>query len=87
VDLICVVLALAYWGVIIWVVLSWVVGYGRVPWDHPVHRVYDAINRALQPVLLPLRRVLPPVQLGAVAFDLSPLVLIFGLLILQRILC
>ena len=86
-NLICTVLVLAYWVVIIWVVLSWVVGYGRLPWGHPVARVYDGINKGLQPVLQPLRRVLPPLRLGGVALDLSPIVMIFGLIILQSLVC
>lgn len=86
-SLICTILALAYWVLIIWVVLSWIVNYGRLPWGHPVARVYDAINRALQPVLRPLRSALPPLRMGGTALDLSPLILIFGLIIIQRIVC
>ncbi len=86
-GLLCTALVLAYWFVIIWVVLSWVVNYGRVPWGHPVHKVYEAINRALQPVLQPLRRVLPPVRIGRTALDLSPLVLFLGLGVLQAFVC
>jgi YggT family protein len=39
------------------------------------------------PVLVPLRRILPPVRLGNVGLDLSPLVAFFGLGILQQMLC
>ena len=35
-----------------------------------------------EPVLAPLRAVLPPVRMGGAALDLSPMVLIFGILIL-----
>lgn len=38
-------------------------------------------------LLGPLRRVLPPVRLGAGAIDLSPLVVTFGIIILQGIVC
>jgi YggT family protein len=34
-----------------------------------------------EPVLAPLRRILPPVRMGGMAMDLSPLVVFFGLLI------
>lgn len=86
-DIICLVLTIAFYTIIAWVILSWVAGVGRLPWDHPVRRVYTAIDKALQPVLRPLRSALPPLRMGAVALDLSPLVLMFGLLILQSLLC
>ena len=76
-------LDLAFYAIIIWVILSYVINFGRLPWGHPVRKVYDAIDRVLQPILLPLRRVLPPVRLGGIALDLSPLVLIFGISILR----
>lgn len=86
-GLICFIISIAYWVIIAWVILSWVAGVGRLPFDHPVRRVYTAIDRALQPVLRPLRSALPPLRLGAAALDLSPLVLIFGLIIIQAIIC
>ena len=86
-DLVCFVLELAFWVIIVWVILSWVAGVGRLPWDHPVRRVYTAIDKAMQPVLRPLRSALPPVRMGVAALDLSPLVLIFGLRIIQWVIC
>lgn len=41
---------------------------------------------ATEPVLGPLRAVLPPVRLGAVALDLSPIVLIIGIQVLASVL-
>jgi YggT family protein len=38
-------------------------------------------------VMGPLRRVLPPVRLGAAALDLSPLVILLGITVLRSILC
>ena len=86
-DLVCILITIAFYTIIAWVILSWVAGVGRLPWDHPVRRVYTGIDKALQPVLRPLRSALPPLRLGTVALDLSPLVLIFGLMILQSVLC
>ena len=39
------------------------------------------------PVLAPLRRVIPPLRLGNVALDLSAIVAIIGIQILQTIIC
>jgi YggT family protein len=86
-DIICTLLLLAVVVILAWVILSYVVGFGNLPWGHPVRRVYDFIDRGLQPVLQPLRRVLPAVRMGSMALDLSPLVLIFGVGILRGIIC
>ena len=39
------------------------------------------------PVLGPLRRALPSLRLGGIALDLSPIVVIIGISVLQGILC
>ncbi len=39
------------------------------------------------PVLGPLRRHIPPLRIGAMALDLSPIIVIFGISILQRAIC
>lgn len=86
-DLICLLLRLAYYVLIVWIILSYVVAFGRLPWGHPVRKVYDAIASVVNPVLSPIRRALPPLRLGGMALDLSPLVLFFGILVLQSIIC
>ena len=73
-------------GLLVWIVLSYVVVFGRVPWEHPVRKAYDFLSRIIEPVLKPIRAVLPPVRVGGAALDLSPLVLIFGLQILLWVL-
>ncbi|MGE0877623.1 MAG: YggT family protein [Acidimicrobiia bacterium] len=35
------------------------------------------------PLLRPIQRVVPPVRAGAAAIDLSPMIVIFGLIIIQ----
>lgn len=42
-------------------------------------------RRVVDPVLEPLRRVLPPLRIGGAALDLSILVLFFGISILQGV--
>ena len=65
------------------ILLDWV----RVPGDHPVGRVRSALSIVVDPVLIPLRRIIPPVRMGAAALDLSPLVLLIGLSILSSAIC
>jgi YggT family protein len=41
---------------------------------------------ATEPVLGPLRAILPPVRIGGMALDLSPTVLILGIIVLLNLL-
>ncbi|GBD84688.1 YGGT family protein [bacterium BMS3Abin02] len=59
----------------------------RVPFDHPVAKLRDALALVVDPVLRPMRRVIPPIRMGGMALDLSPLVLLIGLSLLQGIVC
>lgn len=86
-GLLCGLLTLAYWAIIVWIVLSYVVGFGRLSADHPVHTVYTTLSRGIDPVLAPIRRVMPPLRLGNAGLDLSPLVLFIGILLIQGIVC
>ena len=72
-------------GLIVWIVLSYIVTFGRLGWDHPVRRVYTALSKVIEPVLRPIRSVIPPVRMGGAAIDLSPLILILGLSLLASI--
>ncbi len=73
-------------GMLLWIVLSYIVTFGRLSWDHPVRRVYDALSKIIEPVLRPIRAVVPPVRMGGTALDLSPLILILGLSLLSSFL-
>lgn len=69
--------------VLVRIVLSWFpISYGS-----PLVPVSRALSALTDPVLDPLRRAIPPVRLGAMALDLSPLILILGLSILRGIIC
>ena len=62
--------------IIIWVVASWLQAFGVIDARHPVVRQILAVLSALvEPVLAPIRRVVPSIG----GLDLSPLVLILGL--------
>ena len=86
-NFICLLLNLATLLLLAWVILSYVVNFGRLPWGHPVRRVYDTMSNAINPVLMPIRRVLPPVRVGGMGLDLSPMVLFFAILILSNVIC
>ena len=86
-DLICAVLTGAVWLIIAWIVLSYVVNFGRLGWDHPVRRLYDALSKLIEPVMRPIRNVIPPLRIGGAALDLSPVILILGISLLRRLIC
>ena len=64
------------------VILSWVVNFSR---NMAVKQLYWMTNRFVDPALDPIRRVLSPMT-GGLGIDLSPLILIIFLQILQRML-
>lgn len=73
----------AYWFVLILhVVFSFV---PRPP--EPLRPVVRGVAALVEPLAAPLRRVLPPLRTGTVAFDLSILVLFLIVLVLQSALC
>jgi YggT family protein len=68
---------------LLWIVLSYIVAFGKAGWDSPVRKIYDALSKIIEPVLRPIRAVVPPVQMGGASLDLSPLILILGLSLLS----
>jgi len=73
------VLQVYFYAVIAWVILSWI----PTSSTHPLGKVNVFLDRIIYPVILPLRRVIPPVRLGGGMLDLSPIVLIIGLRLLM----
>jgi YggT family protein len=49
--------------------------------------IYDFLRMVTEPILGPLRRAIPPLRIGGMGLDLSPLIALFGIQILQRIIC
>jgi YggT family protein len=64
-------------------VLSWLIAFQIVSRRNAfVNQIWDMSQRLTDPLLRPIRRIVPPVG----GLDLSPIVLILGLLFLQRML-
>jgi YggT family protein len=51
----------------------------------PLLPVVRFLDRLTEPVLAPIRRILPPVRAGGMAIDLSIIVAVFALIIIGRI--
>lgn len=65
------------------IVLSWF----PINPEGPLATFHGLLHLLTEPLLGPLRRILPAVRLGTVALDLSPIVVIVGAQILRGILC
>jgi YggT family protein len=77
-DVLILILQVYFYAVLAWVILSWI----PTSSDHPLGRVNVFLDRIIYPVILPLRRVIPPVRLGGGMLDLSPIVLLIGIRLL-----
>ena len=71
-------LEIYFYAVLVWVILSWI----QVSSTHPLGRIQVFLDRIIYPIILPIRRVVPPIRIGGGALDLSPIVLLIGLRIL-----
>jgi YggT family protein len=79
--IICVALQLYLYLVFARVIFSW---FPLSP-GSAIEPVYNFLRMATEPILGPLRRALPPVRLGGMGFDLSPMILLFGIIFLRPI--
>ena len=73
------ILQIYFYAVLAWVILSWI----PTSSEHPLGRVNVFLDRIIYPVILPLRRVIPPLRLGGGMLDLSPIVLLIGIQLLM----
>jgi YggT family protein len=79
------VITLCYLVLLARIILGFVVQYMQMQGNNPpdaLFRIYEVVFAITEPVLAPIRRVLP--QLGML--DLSPLVVMIILVVIQRVL-
>jgi len=66
------------------IVLSWF----PISPDSPFASVFSFLYTITEPVLGPIRRLLPPMGVGGMGLDLSPIIVILGLqLVVMPVLC
>jgi len=83
VTIVCSLIQLYVLLLVVRVVMSWF----PISPNGPAETVAGFLYMVTDPVLVPLRRLLPPVRMGAMALDLSPIVAFFGLSVLRGIIC
>jgi YggT family protein len=81
-DLICLLLQLVLLLVFAAVVVSWFPPGGEL-----LESARRFLVTATEWLLGPIRRVLPPVRIGAAALDLSPMVVLLGVIVLRGFVC
>lgn len=83
------------WSILCWLLfIYWIVLIVRIfatwfpiPPSGPVRTVIDVVYDLTEPVLRPLRGLIPPVRLGMMALDLSPIIVFIVLGILRNYIC
>jgi YggT family protein len=74
--------SLVFYIILIQVILSWLVSFNIVNLHQPiVYQIWSGLNRLTEPLYRPIRRLLP--DMGGL--DLAPLIVIFGLIAVQRV--
>lgn len=82
-NLVCQLLGLYLLVLFARIVLSW---FPIAP-GSGLATIFSLLYNLTEPVLGPVRRVMPPLTLGGAGFDLSPIVVIIGFQILRGALC
>ncbi|WP_293787525.1 YggT family protein [uncultured Aeromicrobium sp.] len=86
-DAIWIVIQIAIWLVIARLIVDWVQVLAR-QWRPTgvVAVICEAIYTVTDPPMRALRKIIPPIRLGQVMLDLSPMVLLIALIIMQAVL-
>jgi YggT family protein len=83
---------LALIGFVLWIflliliaysILSWLTMSGRLNYDSPVFKIQRVLGSICEPVLRPVRKLIPPVQVGGVGIDLSVLIVFLVITVLD----
>ena len=83
-KLIDAIVNLYWWCLIVYVVLSWLISFNVVnTYNKFVNAVSGFLYRVIEPVLKPIRRVVP--SLGGI--DLAPLILLLLIFFVRGLLC
>jgi YggT family protein len=83
-NILCALARLYLLAIFARIILSWF----PISPDSPFASVFSFLYTITEPLLGPIRRLLPPMGMGGMGLDLSPIIVIFGLqLIVMPIIC
>lgn len=76
-------LNVAFFIMLVHIIMSWLINFNVLNLRQPlVYQIWSGLNRLLEPVYAPVRRVLPDTR----PLDLAPLVVFIGIIIARDIL-
>jgi YggT family protein len=67
------------------IVLSWIQMFRPIPYNVPLRATVGFVEESVDPYLNVFRRLIPPIGGGGMGIDLSPMIGIILLLILQNV--
>ncbi len=80
ISIISMLLTLAYWVLLATIIMSWLISFNIINTRNQfVYTVWNALTALTEPVLKPVRRILPPIG----GLDLSPIIVFLIILFLQ----
>lgn len=75
------ILQVVWFVMIAHIIMSWLINFGVLNMRQPlIAQLWDGLNRLLEPLYAPVRRMLPSTG----GLDLAPLVVFIAIIILQR---
>ncbi len=82
-EILCLLFEVAFVVLVARVVMSW---FPVAP-GSPFATIYGILYSVTEPVLGPIRRAIPPMGMGGMGLDLSPLIVFMALFFLQQAFC
>lgn len=82
-QILTLLLDVAFFIMIVHIIMSWLLNFGVLNYNQPlVAGIWDGLNRLLEPIYEPIRRILPDTR----PLDLAPLAAFLAIIILRDIL-
>jgi YggT family protein len=84
-NILCVLLTVYTILLFVRVIISWATMFGfRPPYSGPLRTILDLLEDVTEPVLRPLRALIPPIRAGGVGLDLSIIIAFVILAVLRQ---
>ena len=84
-NILCVVLTVYTILLFVRVIISWATMFGfRPPYSGPLRTILDLLDDVTEPLLRPLRALIPPIRAGGVGLDLSIIIAFVILAVLRQ---
>jgi YggT family protein len=75
------ILTLVWWVFLIMIIMSWLINFNVINTQNRfVEAVWRVVNQITEPILRPIRRIVPPMG----GFDLSPIIVFIVIFFLQN---